>query len=91
MPRAPITTGTVLVLSFYIFVTLISRSLFLASRTLRKIFLSAGPVTSIMMHVFSSKFFIVMSGRFASIFLSVLIVKPHRIVTSVLSITVCGV
>ena len=44
-----------------------------------------------MTHVISSKKFIVMSVRFASIFLSVLIVKSHRIVTSVLSVTGCGV
>ena len=37
------------------------------------------------------KIFMEMSGRFASIFLSVLIVNFHRIVTSVLSITGCGV
>ena len=37
--------------------------------------------------IFSSKFFVVMSGRFAYIFLSVLIVKSHRIVTSVVSVT----
>ena len=36
-------------------------------------------------------FLIVMSGRFASTFLSVLIVKFHRIVTSVLSITGCDI
>ena len=37
-----------------------------------------------------SKFFIVMSGRFALIFLSVLIVKSHRIVTSVHLLLGCG-
>ena len=93
MPRAPITTGIVLILNFYIFVTSISRSLYLESfwNSLREIFLSAGTVTSIMIHVFSSKLFIVMSGWLASIFQSVLIVKSHRIVTSVPSVTGCGV
>ena len=38
-----------------------------------------------MMHVFSSKYFIIMFSRFASFFLSVLIVKSHKIVTFVLS------
>lgn len=53
---------------------------------MRKIFLSAGTITSIVIHVYPSKFFIAMSGWFASIFLYVLIVKYHRIVPSVLSI-----
>ena len=57
----------------------------------RNNFLSAGTITSIMMHACSSKFFIVMSGQFASIFLSVFILKSHRIVTSVLSGAGCGV
>ena len=35
--------------------------------------------------------FLVMSGRFALIYLSVLIKKSHRIVTSVLPVTGCGV
>ena len=56
-----------------------------------KICLSAGNATSIMIHVFSSKVFIVMSIRFAFIFLSVLIVKSHKIVTSALSVTAGGV
>ena len=84
MLRAPITTGVVFVTSFHIFVASISRYLHLESfwNFLREIFLSAGTLTSIIIHVFSSKFF-----RFTSIFLSVLIVKSHRIVTSVLSTT----
>ena len=44
-----------------------------------------------MMPVFSSKFSVVMSGRFAAIFLSVLVVKSHSpiitIVTSALFVT----
>ena len=56
-----------------------------------KIYLSAGNATSIMIHVFSSKFFIVTSIRFAFIFLSVLIVKSHKIVTFALPVTGCGV
>ena len=89
MPRAPVTTGIILVLSFHIFVASISRSLCLGSfwNSLREIYLSIRTVTSIMIPVFSSKFFIEMSGRFASIFLSVLIVKSQSIVTSVLSVT----
>ena len=83
----------ILVLSFYIFETSIWRSLHLESfwSSLREIILSTGTVRSTMIHVFTLIFFIVMSGRFASIFLSVLIVKSHRIVTSVLSVTGCGV
>ena len=58
MPRAPTTTGIVLVLSFHIFVTLILRSLYLESswNSLREIFLSAETVTAIIIHVFSSNF-----------------------------------
>ena len=84
MLRAPITTGVVFVMSFHIFVASISRYLHLESfwNFLREIFLPAGTLTSIIIHVFSSTFF-----RFTSIFLSVLIVKSHRIVTSVLSTT----
>ena len=91
MSRAPITTGIVLVLSFHIFVTSIWRSLYLESfwNSLREIFLSAQTVTSIMIYDSLQK--IVMSGRFASIFLSILIVKSHRIVSPVLSITSSGV
>ena len=44
-----------------------------------------------MMHVFSLKFFIVMSGWFDPIFQSVLIVKSLRIATSVRSVTGCAV
>ena len=93
MPRTPTTTGIVLVLSFYISVTTISRSLYLESfwNSLREIFLSAGTVTSIMMYVFSLTCFIVMPSWFASIFLSLLIAKSHGIVTSLLSVTGCGV
>ena len=58
---------------------------------MREIFLSNGTVLFVMIHVFFSKFFIVMSSQFASIFLSVLIVKYNRIVTSVVSVTGCGV
>ena len=68
MPRAPITTGTVLVLNFQIFITSISRSLSLENfwNYSREIFSSAETATSIMMHVFFSKFFIVISGLFLS-------------------------
>ena len=78
MPRDPITPGIVLVLNFHIFVTSIPRSFYLESiwNSLREKFSSAGTIASIMMHIFSLKFFIVMSDRFASIFLSVLIVNP---------------
>ena len=57
--------------------------------SLSEIFLSARTVTSIMIHIFSSDFFIVLFGSFASMFLSVLIVKSHKMVNSVLSITDC--
>ena len=92
MLRISVTTVIILVLSFHIFVTLISRSLNLETfrNSSREIFLSAGTATSIMIYVFSSNFFIVMSGRFVSIFLSVLIVKSHRIVAFVHYITGCG-
>ena len=93
MPRDPVATGIVLVLRFHIFVTSISRSLYSESfwKSLPEMFLSPETVTSIMINVFSSKFFIVISVRFASLFLSVLIVQSHEVVTSVLSITGCGV
>ena len=46
--------------------------------------------TCIDINVFSLKRFIITSGWFASIFLSVFIVKSHRFVTSVLSVTDCS-
>ena len=91
MPRAPITTEIVLVLSFHIFVTSVSRSLYLERfwNSLKEMFLSAGTATSIKIHVFSSNIFCAISGWFTSIFLSVLIVKVYRTVTSVFSVTAC--
>ena len=93
MPSASIATGIVLVLSFHIFIISISRSLYLESfrnSVKRNIFICWNcnnyHDTCILF-----KFFIVISGRFAFIFLSVLIMKLHRIVTSVLCVTVCGV
>ena len=90
--RAPIIIETGLVLNFHIFVTSIWRYLYLESarNSLREILLSDKTVTSFMIRVFAFEFFIVMSSRFASIYLFVLIMKSHRIVTSVLFITSCG-
>ena len=92
MSGAPITTGIVLIMSFHIFVTSIYRSLYLERfwNTLRDIFLSAGTLTSVMMHVFSLSLLIVTSGQYAFIFLSVLIMNYHRIVSSALCVTGYG-
>ena len=92
MRRAPIIIETALVLNFHIFVTSIWRYLYLESawNSLREILLSYETVTSFMIQVFAFEFFIVMSGRFASIYLFVLIMKSHRVFTSVLFVASCG-
>ena len=74
IPSVPITIPIVFVLSFHIFVTSIPRSLYLKSlsNSFSEKFYSAGTVTSNIVHVRSLKSLIIMSGRFASIFLSVI-------------------
>ena len=80
--------------SFHIFVTSISSFFHLESfwNSLREIFLSARTVTSIMIHIFSSNFFIVMFGSFASIFLSVRLLPCFLllVVVYVHTIFLCG-
>ena len=69
IPSAVITTEVAFVLSFHIFVTSISRSLYLVnlSNSFSEIFLSAGTVTSNMVHARFLKSLIILSQRFASI------------------------
>ena len=69
IPSAVITTEVAFVLSFHIFVTSISRSLHLVnlSNSFSEIFLSAGTVTSNMVHARFLKSLIILSQRFASI------------------------
>ena len=93
MPSAPVTTAIVLILSFKIFVTSISRSLYLESfwNSLREIFFICWKCNIYHDACIFFEICYLMSGRFASIFLSALIVKSLRIVTSVFSVTGCGV
>ena len=91
-PRAPTTTGIVVVLSCHIFVVSISRSLYLDSfsNSFRDIFLSDGMVISISRHRFFFLSLIIMSGRLAFIVRSVCTEKSHSIVTSCVSVTGSG-
>ena len=72
-PSAPTTIGTVEVFICHIFVTSISRSLYLDSfsTSLIDTFLSDGILISIIMHFFSILSLIIMSGLLAFISLSV--------------------
>ena len=79
---APTTIGTVDVFISHIFVTSISRSLYLDSFSTSLIgtFLSDGRLVSIIMHVFSFLSLIIMSGLLAFISLSVFTGMFHNIV-----------
>ena len=79
-PSAPTTIGTVDVFICHIFVTSISRSLYLDSfsTSLIDTFLSDGILMSIMMHFFSFLSLIIMSGLLAFISLSVLTGMSHN-------------
>ena len=90
--RAPITTGTVVVLSPHIHSTSISKSLYLVSFSvvLTEVFVLKGIVVSMRMQVSPFLFFSTMSGLLAAMVLSVWMGMSHRIVTLSFSVTVLG-
>ena len=73
VPGAPITTGTVLVLSPHIHSTSISKSLYLVSFSvvLTEVLVSRGRAMSMRSQVLSFLFFSTMSGQLAAMVLSV--------------------
>ena len=89
-PNAPATIGIIDVFNFRILSTLIWRSLYFESfsNSLAEIFVSIG--NTISLHAFSLWYFIVMSGLFACIFLSVWIEKSHKVVALSVFTTFCG-
>ena len=89
VPSAPITTGTVVVLSPHIRSTSISKSLYLLSFSvvLTEVLVSRGIVMSMRRHVL---FFSTISGLLAATFLSVWMGMSHRIVTLSFSVRVLG-
>ena len=92
VPRVPITTGTVVVLSPHIRSTSISKSLYLVSFSvvLNKVLMSRGVVMSMRRQVLSFLFFSTMSSLLAAMVLSVWMGMSHRIVTLSFSVTVLG-
>ena len=92
VPRAPITTGTVVVLSPHIHLTSISKSLYLLSfsMVLTEVLVSRGIVMSMRRQVLSFLFFSTISGLLAATFLSVWLGMSHRIVTLSFSVRVLG-
>ena len=92
VPRAPITTGTVVVLSPHIRSTSSSKSLYLVSFfvVLTELLVSRGVVVSVRRQVLSFLFFTTMSGLLAAMVLSVWMVMFHSIVTLSFSVTVLG-
>ena len=92
VPRAPITTGTVVVLSPHIRSTSISKSLYLVSFSvvLTEVLVSKGIVMLMRREVLSFLFFSTMSGLLAAVALSAWIGMSHRIVTLALSVSVSG-
>ena len=93
VPRAPITTGTVVVLSPHIHSTSISKSyLYLVSFSmlLTEVLVLRGIVMSMRRQVLSFLFFSTMSSLLAAMVLSVWMGMSHRIVTLSFSVTVLG-
>ena len=82
VPRAPITTGTVVVLSPHIRSTSISKSLHLSifSMVLTEVLVSRGIVMSMRRQVLSFLFVNTMSGLLAAMVLSVWMGMSHRMV-----------
>ena len=82
VPRAPITTGTVVVLSPHIRSTSISKSLLLSifSMVLTEVLVSRGIVMSMRRQVLSFLFVNTMSGLLAAMVLSVWMGMSHRMV-----------
>ena len=83
VPRVPITTGTVVVLSPHIRSTSISKSLYLVSFSvvLTQVLVSRGIVMSMGRQVLSFLFFRTMSSLLAALVLSEWMGMSHRIVT----------
>ena len=81
VPRAPITTRTVVVLSPHIRSTSISKSLYLLSFSvvLTEVLVSRGVVMSMRRQALSFLFFSTMSGLLAAVVLSVCIGMSHRL------------
>ena len=81
--RAPITTGTVVVLSPLIRSTSISKSLYLVSFfvVLTEVLVSGGIVMSMRRQVLSFLLFSTMPGQLAAMVLSVWMGMSHRMVT----------
>ena len=92
VPRAPITTGTVVVLSPHNRSTPISKSLYLVSfsTVLTEVLVLRGIVMSMRRQVLSFLFFSTMSGVSAAIVPSVWISMSPRVVTLSFSLTVLG-
>ena len=92
VPRAPITTGTVVVLSPNLRSTSICKSLYLVnfSVVLTEVLVSRGVVMSMRRQVLSFLFFSTMSGLLAAMVLSVWMGMSHGIVELSLSVTVSG-
>ena len=90
--RAPITTGTDVVLNPHIRSTLISKSLYLLSfsMVLTKVLVSRGTVMSMRRQVLSFLLFSMMSGLLAAMVLSVWMGMSHRIVTLSFLVTALG-
>ena len=92
VPRAPITTRTVVVLSPHIRSTSISKSLYLISFSvvLTEVLVSRGIVMSMTRQVLFSLFFSTMSGLLAAMVLSMRMGMSHTIATLSFSLTVLG-
>ena len=92
VPMAPITTGTVVVLSPHIRSTSISKSLYLLSFSvvLTEVLVSRGIVMSMRGQVLSFLFFNTMSGLLAAMVLSVSMGMSHRMVALSFSVIVLG-
>ena len=92
VPRVPITTGTVVVLSPQIRSTSISKSLYLVrfSVVLTEVLVSRGIVMSMRRQVLSFLFFRTMSGLLTALVLSEWMGMSHRIVTLSFLVTALG-
>ena len=90
VPRAPITTRTVVVLSPHIRSTSISKSLYLLSFSvvLTEVLVSRGVVMSMRRQALSFLFFSTMSGLLAAVVLSVCIGMSHRLFNIIIIIII---
>ena len=93
VPRAPITTRTVVVLSPHIRSTSISKSLYLLSFSvvLTEVLVSRGVVMSMRRQALSFLFFSTMSGLLAAVVLSVCIGMSHRLFNIIIIIIIITV